>query len=149
MKDCPMFSRLFGPFLVILAVFWQPGFSRGEDVSGADKSQFQQIISGQIAAFNADDGAKAYSYAAPTIKLLFPTPDVFMSMVKKGYQPVYRQRSFTFGDVMDQAGRPVQEVTIIDANGQAWTALYTFERQSDGSWKIVGCQLVRLPGADV
>ena len=118
-----MFSRLFGAFLIVFTLIWQPVGLQAEDLSGGDISQFKQIISDQIAAFNADDGVKAYSYAAPTIKLLFPTPDVFMSMVKKGYQPVYRQRSFTFGEVTDQTGRPTQEVTIIDANGGSFVML--------------------------
>ncbi len=37
----------------------------------------------------------------------------------------------------------MQEVTLIDANGQAWLALYTMEQQPDGSWKIAGVRLVR------
>lgn len=115
----------------------------------SDADEFQRLISEQIAAFNADDGAKAYSYAAPMIQRLFPTPDVFMDMVKRGYQPVYRQRSYDFaGTTTDSAGRPAQAVTIVDINGKVWTALYTFERQPDGSWKISSCTLLETPGAD-
>jgi len=123
--------------------------ARADDISRADQSAFQEIISDQIAAFNADDGLRAYSHAAPVIKQLFPSPDIFMSMVRQGYQPVYRQKSFQFGPVLDDMGRPSQEVTIVDVNGQVWTAIYSFERQANGSWKISGCRLVRALGADV
>jgi hypothetical protein len=71
-----------------------------------------------------------------------------MSMVKNGYQPVYRQKSFAFGDIKQSGDRPVQEVTIIDLEGNVWTALYTMQKQPDGSWKISACTLVKVPGVN-
>jgi hypothetical protein len=119
-------------------------------VSDADRTEFQRIISSQIKAFEADDGAAAYAFASPGIKRAFPTPDVFMSMVRKGYQPVYRPKSFAFGETeTEPSGRPSQQVTIVDAEGRSWTAYYAFERQPDGSWLISGCVLRRIEGADV
>jgi hypothetical protein len=136
--------------LLLVLGFLMPNLAaRANEISRADQSAFQQIINDQIAAFNADDGLRAYSHAAPVIKQLFPSPDIFMSMVKQGYQPVYRQKSFSFGQILDDMGRPAQEVTIVDMNGQTWTAIYSFERQANGTWKISGCRLVRVPGADV
>ena len=135
---------------LFLSVAWLlAGFSAGaraQSISDADAASFRQIISEQIAAFNADDGAKAWSYAAPSIQQIFPTPDIFMSMVKNGYQPVYRQKSFSFGEITGNTDRPVQHVTIIDANGKLWDALYTMQKQPDGTWKISGCILAQMPG---
>jgi hypothetical protein len=120
---------------------------RAEDVPAADAAQFERIISAQIAAFNADNGVAAYGYAAPMIQKMFPTPEIFMNMVKKGYQPVYRQKSFRFsGAEIRGAGIPTQRVTIVDANGKVWEALYTFEKQPDGTWRISGCTLLEAPG---
>ena len=130
--------------LVSLAIAPAPGRAQSE----ADAAAFRQIITDQIAAFNADDGAKAWSYAAPSIKQIFPTPDVFMSMVKNGYQPVYRQKSFAFGEIKQSGDRPVQEVTIVDREGNVWTALYTMQKQPDGTWKISGCTLAKVPGVN-
>ena len=136
--------------LLLVLAFLMPNMAAlAGEISRADQSAFQQIINDQIAAFNADDGLRAYSHAAPVIKQLFPTPEIFLSMVKQGYPPVYRQRSYSFGQVLDDMGRPSQEVTIVDATGQTWTAIYSFERQANGSWKISACRLVRVPGADV
>jgi hypothetical protein len=135
--------------LLVLALLWLVTPTSAEELTRADQSAFQEVITDQIRAFNADDGLRAYSHAAPVIKQLFPTPDIFMAMVKQGYPPVYRQKSFNFGDVTSDTGRPEQEVTIVDLNGQVWTAIYSFERQPNGSWKISGCRLVRAPGADV
>ena len=120
---------------------------RAQQPAPADVEQFQRIISDQITAFRADNGAAAYSYAAPAIKRLFPSSEVFMEMVRQGYRPVYRPSRFAFGEVTEEVqGRPTQQVTIIDENGKAWSALYVFERQPDGSWKIIGCSLVQSAG---
>lgn len=135
---------------VLLALFFVTPLADAQTVTDADAAEYRRIISSQIAAFNADDGPAAYAFAAPMIQQIFPTPDAFMSMVRQGYQPVYRQKSYVFGKVAtDSAGRPTQHVTIVDMNGKTWTAVYTMERQPDGSWKIAGCTLVGVPGADV
>lgn len=120
--------------------------ARAESLSAADRQAFESIISGQIDAFRAEDGPRAYSYAAPMIKQIFPTPEVFMEMVRKGYQPVYRPKSFEFGDAeVSAAGRPIQRVTIVGPDGLTYEAIYTMERQPDGSWQINGCSIVRAP----
>jgi len=122
---------------------------RAQSVSDAEAAEFQRIITSQLNAFSADDGVAAYGFAAPNIQRLFPTPEVFMSMVQKGYAPVYRRQSYAFGRIGNEmGGQPTQHVTIIDANGKAWTALYAMQRQPDGSWKISGCSLVEAPAAD-
>jgi hypothetical protein len=135
-------------FVTLLsAIFLLAAELRAQQVAPADAEQFQRIISDQITAFRADDGLAAYSYAAPAIKRIFPSPEIFMQMVRQGYRPVYRPRRFEFGDVTEEIqGRPTQQVTIVDENGKTWSALYVFERQPDGSWKIIGCSLVQSAG---
>jgi hypothetical protein len=132
---------------LLLSMFLLASEVRAQQVAPADAEQFQRIISDQITAFRADNGRAAYSYAAPAIKRIFPSPEIFMDMVRKGYRPVYRPIRFEFGGVTQEVqGRPTQKVTIIDENGKAWSALYVFERQPDGSWKIIGCSLVQSAG---
>lgn len=119
-------------------------------VSDRDRSEFERIISAQIDAFRADDGPAAYRFASPMIRQYFPTPEIFMSMVKKGYAPVYRPQSFKFGAVgLDQTGNPTQRVTIIGPDGKTYEALYTMQQQPDGTWQINGCRLLEIPGLDV
>ena len=112
-----------------------------------DTAAGQSVIRSQEEAFSRDDAAAAYTFAAPGIKSMFPSADIFMSMVRKAYAPVYRHRSFEFGEAKTSAGKIVQEVQIIDADGAAWDALYTLEPQPDGSLKISGCVLKKLVGA--
>jgi hypothetical protein len=110
--------------------------SAEEDVAAG-----QTVIRSQEEAFGRDDAAAAYGFAAPEIKSEFQTPDIFMSMVRNGYAPVYRHRSFEFGEAKAYDGKIYQQVHIVDANGDAWEALYTLEPQGDGTFKISGCVL--------
>ncbi len=114
--------------------------------SDADRAAIQSTIERQLQAFLADDGVTAYSFAAPSIKAIFPTVDSFMEMVRQGYQPVYRPRSYSFGELKDEPGDLQQTVDIVDSDGVFWTAVYTLQQQPDGSWKITGCTLVKKPG---
>ena len=117
-----------------------------ESLSDSDRQSFRTIIEGQIDAFRADDGTRAYSYAAPMIRQIFPNPDMFMNMVRQGYQPVYRPQSFRFGEAgFSASGRPIQRVTVVGPDGLTYEAIYTMERQPDGTWQINGCAIVRAP----
>lgn len=111
-----------------------------------DTSEIRAIIEGQLLAFRADDAEKAYSFAAPIIKEIFPTQDSFIEMVRKGYPQVYRSKTYEFGTLDDTDFGLAQFVSITDESGQKWTALYTVEKQKDGSWKISGCRILKEPG---
>jgi Domain of unknown function (DUF4864) len=114
----------------------------GDDVAAA-----QNIIRWQEQALGRDDAVAAYSYAAPAIQSIFPQADIFLSMVQRNYAPVYRHKSFEFGEARAADGRIAQRVNIIDAGGEAWEALYTLEQQPDGSLKIIGCVLIKAAQA--
>jgi hypothetical protein len=114
----------------------------GDDVAAA-----QAAIGAQAEAFGRDDATTAYSYAAPAVQGLFPQADIFMGMVRNGYAPVYRHKSFEFGEGRAADGMIAQRVHIIDADGVAWEAMYTLERQPDGSLKITGCTLLKADQA--
>lgn len=134
------FGKIIAAFVLAFGLAqMQPALAQqaGEDAAIRD------VISRQLDAFLADDASRAYSFAAPGIQRLFPGEERFMGMVRQGYPPVYRPRSRDFGVLRQTQRGPVQEVTLIDENGQAWLALYTMERQPDGAWKIAGVRLVR------
>ncbi|PIT04717.1 topoisomerase II [Bradyrhizobium nitroreducens] len=124
--------------LVAISLVFGSTAALADDVAAA-----QDVIRAQEQAFARDDAATAYSHAAPAIREIFPAPGAFMSMVQSGYAPVYRHRSFEFGESKVEGGWIAQRVHIIDANGEAWIALYTLEQQADGSYKITGCSLLK------
>jgi uncharacterized protein DUF4864 len=108
-----------------------------------DVAAAQRVIRSQVEAFSRDDAAAAYSHAAPAIREIFPQADIFMSMVRNSYAPVYRHKSFDFGEARIADGTIAQRVHIVDADGIPWEALYTLELQPDGSVKITGCVLLK------
>ena len=127
--------------LVLLATFLI-GFATpacaADDVAAA-----QNVIRSQEQAFSRDDPAAAYSYAAPAIHDIFPDAETFMAMVRNSYAPVWRHKSFEFGEARIEGKWIAQRVHIVDADGEAWEAMYTLEQQPDGSFKITGCSLLK------
>ncbi len=124
--------------LVTFAIGFALPVHAADDVASA-----QSVIRSQVEALGRDDAAAAYSYAAPAIQDLFPQADIFMDMVRQSYAPVYRHKSFEFGEALTLDGMIAQRVHIIDAEGVPWEALYTLELEPDGSIKISGCVLLK------
>jgi hypothetical protein len=136
---------------ILVIVLW--GFmsvaSPAESINATDKAEFQRIITAQITAFRADNGLAAYDFAAPLVKNIFPTPEIFMTMVKQGYPQVYRPQSFYFTEALiDPMGRPSQKMIVVGPDGKSYIALYSMEKQPDGTWRIAGCTLLEIPGLD-
>jgi len=129
--------RAFVLLLMLLIGLSAPALA-ADDVAAA-----QSVIRAQEQAFGRGDAAAAYSHAAPAVRELFPQAEIFMMMVQQGYAPVYRHRSFEFGEARISDGHIAQRVHIVDENGEAWEALYTLEQQPDGSLKITGCSLLK------
>jgi hypothetical protein len=126
--------------IVLLLVFL---FGLAAPATADDVAAAQGVIRAQEQAFSRNDSIAAYSHAAPEIKQLFPEADIFMKMVQQAYTPVYRHKSFEFGEARAADGRIAQRVHIVDDNGEAWEAMYTLEQQPDGSLKITGCSLLK------
>jgi hypothetical protein len=115
-----------------------------------DKDVIKSVIESQLNAFASDDGVKAYSYAAPIVQNAFPTVEIFMTMVTKGYPPVYRNTKRIFGDVFeDGLGRPAMRVVLTGKDGKRYEAIYSMEQQADGTWKIAGCVVLVIPSQEV
>lgn len=141
-KGFPMPKPLATAVLAIGIFFGGAGFSFADDAS-----DIQAVISGQLKAFKAGDGTTAYSYAAPNIKSMFPSPDVFMAMVKGGYAVVADSNNVTFGPMRPESDGFRQDVNMTDSAGQSFIASYTLTRQPDGSLKITSCTIRK--GEDV
>lgn len=115
----------------------------------AARAAAQAAITRQVEAFGRDDAPAAYAQAAPAIRELFPNADLFIGMVRTQYRPVYRHRSFVFGEGQDTgADSVVQSVAIQDEYGVDWTAEYSLARDADGQWRITGCRLIKAPGTN-
>jgi len=129
--------RILIAFAFIFAAFGGPALA---DEAGTQAAQ--SSIDAQLKAFIADDNATAYSYAAPNVKKIFPTLDVFMGMVTGAYKPVQKPQSYSFGRTQwTSATTLAQEVLLVGPDGKDYVALYTLELQPDGIYRITGVSL--------
>ncbi len=131
------------------AVFMICALGQTLAASESDRSAIRGIIQDQIEAFKRDDAARAFSYAAPALQNMFGSQERFMAMVKEGYKPVYRPRSYAMGEFKDTPDGTSLSVQIQDLEGMEWVAIYTLEQQPDGTWRISGCFLAKAPGQAV
>ncbi|HVO03753.1 MAG TPA: DUF4864 domain-containing protein [Candidatus Cybelea sp.] len=112
-------------------------------LAGPDQQAIRQVIQEQLAAFQHDDGTKAFGYATPAIQQKFGDAATFMAMVKSGYSAVYRPRSVAFDRLVDTEFGPDQILRVIGPDGLAYVAHYIMQKQPDGTWMINGCYLTR------
>jgi hypothetical protein len=107
----------------------------------AEWPAIKQVIDTQLRALRSGDAVKAFSFAAPAIREQFGTAENFLYQVRLGYAAllVARRTEFLVGTVID--GNVIQPVRLIGADDTVRVALYTLEKQGDGSWKITGCVL--------
>ena len=133
-------SLLSGLAALIALAAW-PAFG----LDDADRGAFRGAIDRQLGAFRRDAADDAWREASPGIRSQFGSPERFLDMVRQGYPPVYRPGRYAFGEVRELGEGAEQSVRIDDAAGIGWTAVYSFEKQPDGTWAISGCRLLRAP----
>ena len=132
-----LIATCFAALLALPTAIW------AQSVAPADTEvqRVRGVIEGQLDAFAADDAERAFSFAAPTIRQMFGTPERFMAMVQAGYPVVYRPASVVFLQPQTSGGDLLQAVQMTDAAGAAWLVLYRMQRQADRSWRIAGVEL--------
>ena len=101
----------------------------------------QQVITAQLQALKAGDGAKAMTFAAPGIRAQFGTPENFLRMVRDGYAPLLsaRHTQFLEGALID--GATIQPLRLVLPDNTVLVALYQMQKLPDGHWRIAGCAL--------
>jgi len=115
----------------------------------SDRAAIREVIERQLQAFQRDDGAAAFAFAAPGIQSKFASPEAFMDMVRDGYQAVYRPRAVQFKDIVSLEGTPAQRLMVIGPDGVPMIAVYPMRRMLDGSWRIDGCVLLPFRQTDI
>lgn len=125
------------PILTALAFIlaFLPATLRADDRIG-------QVIRDQIAAFQVDDFATAFTYASPMIRQMFGTSERFGQMVRQGYPMVHRPADVTMLDQRGMGESVIQRVRIRDGQGRVHVLDYQMI-PAEGGWQINGVQLVR------
>lgn len=111
----------------------------------AQEAPIRETIQSQLDAFNAGDPARAFSYASPTIKGLFGTPQNFAAMVQQGYPMVWQHGAVQMLELRRVAGNLWQRVMITDQAGQSYLLDYMMVETPEG-WQINAVQLLPPQG---
>ena len=112
--------------------------------SAEAQAGIEGTIRSQIQAFEADDFARAFTFASPSIQRLFGTPENFGTMVRRGYPMVWRPGEVRFGELRDINGALWQKVIIQDQDGVTHVLAYRMIQQN-GEWLISGVQILQQP----
>ncbi len=120
--------------LALLLVLLPPGNAHAQ-------SQPQDVIGAQIEAFQSDDVAGAFQFAAPGIRQMFRTPENFGRMVQQGYPMVWRPAEVRYGSSEARGAAVLQRVIITDASGRVFTLEYTMVPAGE-SWQIAGVSIL-------
>ena len=78
---CTMVKTI--PTVVILLTLL--GCLTGKADQKDDAAAMRSVIQTQLDAFARNDAVKAYAQASPKIRSIFPTTELFMTMVRQGY----------------------------------------------------------------
>ncbi|MEL6767043.1 MAG: DUF4864 domain-containing protein [Pseudomonadota bacterium] len=114
-------------------------------VRAGEETKIQAVIADQIDAFQRDDLAAAFAHASPGIQGIFRNPSNFGRMVAQGYPMIWRPRRYEMGDIATGPRGLTQTVVFEDDAGALWEADYLMQ-DVEGTWRINGVQLRRLPG---
>lgn len=105
----------------------------------------QSVIESQLAAFQANDLDRAFTFAAPTIQKMFGDPQNFGRMVQSGYPMVWRPARHEMLQLVQTTSGPVQVVLFEDAAGMLHEAGYLM-KMVNGIWRIAGVHIRKRPG---
>ena len=133
-------------FLMIACALGVMAFPAVAQETQPENPDIEAVIGSQLEAFEANDVARAFTFASPTIRGIFGTAENFGVMVQRGYPMVMSPGAVTYLDLADIGGDLWQRVEIIDQAGKRHYLGYKMESGEDG-WKIGGVQF--LPAPDV
>ena len=105
------------------------------------QKDIQTKIRSQLEALKNDDFATAFTFASPSIKYMFETPENFGRMVRGGYPMVWRYERFTFLDNKVTPNGRSQDVQIKDLENTTHYLRY-FMTETPQGWKISGVQFL-------
>ena len=112
-----------------------------DSLAPAEWKAIQRVIAEQRTALHAGDARKAFAYASPGIQAQFNDATTFMAMVRGAYASLLTARYVEFLDGAVIEGLVIQPLRLIDADSTVRVALYTMEKQNDGSWRISSCRI--------
>ncbi len=125
-----------------LLIVWWPAQSLAADLDQSEMAAIQGVVQLQINALAKDDADSAFALTTADTRNRLGTADNFLRLIKEQYDPVYRHRLALFSVPQVVNGKTYQVVRLTDLNSHVWVAIYLMNKDTDGAWKIDGCQLL-------
>lgn len=113
--------------------------AQGPTNSAADWDRIRGVVTAQREALVAGDGERAFAFATPALRRQYGSAAAFMRMVRSGYQALVDARYVELLEGAVIEGSTIQPLRLVMPDGAVLVALYTMQRQRDGSWRIAGC----------
>lgn len=135
-----MFHSLAAVCLAAVVGF-SAGHAEAEDGAANSAQAITGVVRLQLEAFADDDAEKAFSLSTETTRNLAGTPNEFMQVIRRKFTPIYRHRQAFFSEPEIIGPHALQVVQLIDHDNLIWIAIYQVEQETDGAWRIDGCQL--------
>ncbi len=111
----------------------------GPTHSAAEWEKIRAVVTAQREALVAGEGERAFAFATPALRRQYGSAEAFMRMVRSGYQALADARYVELLDGGVIEGSTIQPLRLVMPDGAVLVALYTMDRQRDGSWRIAGC----------
>ena len=128
-------AKIVGGVLFALSVITT---ANADEPSGADEAR--SVIQSQLQAFQDEAVTTAYGFAAPNIRRIFPTPEVFGKMVRNTYPMVWDPAETDFLQAEQRGSMIVQRLRLVDQQGVPYIAEYAM-LMVDGEWRIAGVEI--------
>ena len=125
--------------LALLATLAVAQRGAGPTHPAADWDRIRDVVTAQREALVAGDGERAFAFATPALRRQYGSAEAFMRMVRSGYQALVDARYVELLEGAVIEGSTIQPLRLVMPDGAVLVALYTMERQRDGSWRIAGC----------
>lgn len=138
--------RMMMALAMLLAALVAPGAAQD------DPAPWRAVVSGQIAAFRAQDGAAALGFAGQGFRMQFgEAPEMFdEAIVAAGYGAIGESRSHSFGEFNRISETAVlQVVEFVGADQRLYEAVYQLADEPDEGWRVQGVVLRRTAGLGI
>ncbi|KQX39985.1 hypothetical protein ASD04_04870 [Devosia sp. Root436] len=131
---------------MMLAALVAPALAQDE------AAPWQAVVTGQIEAFRAADGAGALRFAGQGFRTQFEgQPEAFYSaLLSSGYGPIVKSRSHSFAEFRKVGEAAVlQVVKLVGPDQSLYEALYQLADEPDEGWRVQGVILRREAGVGI
>lgn len=117
-----------------------------------EAAPWQAVVTGQIEAFRAQDGAAALAFAGEGFRTRFEgQPEAFYAaIIASGYEPIAVSRSHSFGNFNRVSETSVlQVVKFIGTNQDLYEAVYELVDEPEEGWRVQGVIMRKEAGISV